>query len=228
VNLFATTFNPLPVETQLSEADGVFLGHYLRKKTVELENGKIATQMIFKMNKEYGLQSELLGQEEIIIHYPGGKTPEKTILVEGVPKFVQGEKVLIFTKSIDNRNWGLNLGLGVYKIINYGKETLMINHQFPQHPVVGQVPLTKFESHLREVKKASFKDVYSYQEIGPYEQMRSPASSYSSTPKRVPASENSDEDVAHPRSESVWVFLIVMGLFGGIIRHLRQKPLRPK
>lgn len=220
-NAFATTFAPLPVEKQLAEADGVFIGHYLKKKTIELEDGKIATQMIFKMNKEYGLQSDLLGQEEIIIHYPGGKTPQKKIVIEGVPKFLPGEKVLIFTKSINNRNWGLNLGLGAYKIVNYGKETLMINHQFPEHPIIGQVPLIDFETHLREIKKASFKEVYTYQEIGPYQ--RSPAS-VSEISGRKPASINQEKQEPVPSSENVWAFLIVLGFFGGIIRHHHQKP----
>ena len=220
VNIFATTFSPLPIEKQLAEADGVFIGHYLKKKTIELEDGKLATQMIFKMNKEYGLQSDLLGQEEIIIHYPGGKTSSKRVVVEGVPTFLKGEKALIFTKSINNRNWGLNLGLGTYKIINYGREILMINHQFPHHPVIGQVQLSDFETHLREVKKASFKEVYTYQEKGPYQ--RSPASVESSHPLRKPAS-SIEKDETVPDSENVWAFLIVLGLFGGLIRHHHQK-----
>lgn len=69
----ATTFKIQQVDQQLRQADGVFIGHYLKKTFIELEDGSIATQMVFKMKKEVGLQSELLGMDEVFIHYPGGK-----------------------------------------------------------------------------------------------------------------------------------------------------------
>ncbi len=75
--VFATTFQIQQVDQQLRSADGLFIGHYLKKKYVQLEDGSIATQMVFRMQREIGLQSDLLGMDEVFIHYPGGKWKDK-------------------------------------------------------------------------------------------------------------------------------------------------------
>ena len=41
-----------PVEQQVKEADGIVVGHFLRKKYVKLDAGGTATQMFFKMKQE--------------------------------------------------------------------------------------------------------------------------------------------------------------------------------
>lgn len=111
----ATTFRIQPIENQIKEADGLFQGNFLRKKTIALEDGRLATQMIFKMSKEVGLQSDFFGMDEVIVHYPGGTLNGITSQVDGVPEFVSGEKVVLFIRNVDNRYWGLNLGYGSFK-----------------------------------------------------------------------------------------------------------------
>lgn len=156
---FATTFKVQSIDQQLKHADGVLLGHYLESKTIRLESGKLATQMIFKMEREFGLQSELFGMDEVIVHYPGGELDDVRIEVQGVPKFVPGEKVVVFTRSHNNRYWGLNLGMGTYKYINYGNEKLLVNTIFPSHPKMGQISLGEFEKAVRKIKGSQMKEV---------------------------------------------------------------------
>ena len=70
--------------------------------------------------------------DEVIVHYPGGKLNDKHMKVEGVPEFTPGEKVLLFIKSVNNRYWGMNLGFGSFRVINYGKEIILVNYILTQ------------------------------------------------------------------------------------------------
>lgn len=219
--LQATTFSPQPIEQQITESDGLFQGNFLKSKTIELENGSLATQMIFKMTKEVGLQSDFFGMDEVIVHYPGGKLKDKHIKVEGVPEFFPGEKVMLFIRSVDNRYWGMNLGFGSYKVINYGKETVMINYIFPLHPQVGQVSLEHFEKLVKKIKGSSLKVVRTMQYPTASDQnqiQRLPASEIERQNRTVASkSEQLDNQEDQPNFNVFWLIL-GLGLFGGLFR----------
>lgn len=220
-SLQATTFSPQPIEQQITESDGLFQGNYLRSKTVELENGSLATQMIFKMTKEVGLQSDFFGMDEVIVHYPGGKLQDKHVKVEGVPEFVPGEKVILFIRSVENRYWGMNLGFGTFKVINYGNETVMINYIFPLHPQVGQVSLEHFEKLVKKIKGSSLKVVQSmhYPTASDQNQIqRMPASEIEGQNRTVASkTEQLDNQEDQPNLNVFWLIL-ALGFFGGIFR----------
>jgi len=225
----ATTFQLQTIDQQIKETDGIVMGHYLKKKTIKLEDGTLATQMIFKMSKEFGLQSELFGMDEVIIHYPGGQFEGQTVKVEGVPSFVSGEKVVLMIKSVNNRYWGLNLGFGTFKVINYGKETILVNTLFPMDPQVGQVKMEDFEKSVKLIKKSSLKVVLTPEyptEEESVETARMPAS-VSEGKKRAIASnlEQSENEVSQPRLNTYWLVL-GLALLGGLFRFIRQKEAR--
>jgi hypothetical protein len=217
--LQATTFRPQPIEQQIKESDGLMQGHYLKKKTIQLEDGTLATQMLFKMNKEVGLQSELFGMDEVIVHYPGGKLGDKHIKVEGVPNFVTGEKVVLFIRNINNRYWGMNLGFGSYKMVNFGKETILVNSIFPDIPKIGQVKWGDFESAVKSIKGVSLRYVDA-QTDGPLK--------HQLKQDRLPASERQNRSVASVAEQvennqdapilSVFWLVILLGFAGGIFR----------
>jgi hypothetical protein len=220
-SLQATTFKPQPIEQQITEADGVFQGNYLKSKTIELDNGSLATQMIFKMTREVGLQSDFFGMDEVIVHYPGGKLRDKHVKVEGVPEFVPGEKVILFIRSIDNRYWGMNLGFGSYKVINYGNETVMINYIFPLHPQVGQVSLQHFEKLVKKIKGSNLKVVKTMQYPTAPDQVqvnRLPASEFEGQNRTVASkSEQLDNQEDQPNLNVFWL-IIALGVIGGFFR----------
>ncbi len=215
----ATTFRPQPIEQQIKESDGLFLGHYLKKKTVKLENGTLATQMYFKMTKEVGLQSELFGLDEIIVHYPGGKLGDHHIQVEGVPKFVQGEKVVLFIKNINQRYWGMNLGFGSFKMVNFGKETVLVNTIFPDLPKIGQVKWGEFELAVKSIKGLNLRTIDSLERSEVQEQ---------NVPNRLPASEGQNRSLASVSEEdqnkheapilNIFWLVVILGIAGGIFR----------
>lgn len=217
----ATTFRPQPINQQIQESDGLFQGNYLRSKTVELEDGALATQMFFKMTKEVGLQSDFFGMDEVIVHYPGGKLNDKHMKVEGVPTFTPGEKVLLFIKSVNNRYWGMNLGFGSFRVINYGKEIVLVNYIFPEHPQFGQVSFGHFEREVKRIKGSSLKVVQSTEyptQLDQSEMQRIPAS-VSEGQNRTVASKTEELDNQDGQSTlNVFWLIMALGLIGGMFR----------
>jgi hypothetical protein len=215
----ATTFKPVTMPEQIREADGVIIGHYLKKKTVLLENGKVATQMIFQMDRELGMNSDLFGTNEVIIHFPGGTLNGITTMVQGVPAFTPGEKVVLMARSVENRYWGLNLGLGSFRVINYGKETMLINSIFPEDPRVGQVPLSEFEGLIRESKGTGLKFVLVPQVEDKLAPERLPASVPVSGKKRSIASVPPERENGETSGglNTFWL-LACLAILGGFFR----------
>jgi hypothetical protein len=220
---WATTFNLQPIEKQLLEADGIVIGHYLESKSVKLESGELATQMIFKVQSEWGMQSDLFGLEEVIVHYPGGKLEGLHVQIQGVPEFVVGEKVAIFTKNLENRFWGLNLGFGTYKVVNFGNETILVNTLFPEDPKVGQVPIEKFETLVREIKGSDLKIVRTHLPEEQPTESRTPAS-LNEGQKRSIASEIDQVDNREVQSDlSVFWLVAILAFAGGMFRLVRAR-----
>ncbi len=224
-SLGATTFKVQPIEQQIKESDGIFQGNFLRSKGVELENGSIATQMIFKMTKESGLQSELFGMDEIIVHFPGGRVKDRTVKVDGVPEFIPGEKVVLFIRNVSNRYWGMNMGFGTFKVVNYGKQTILVNSVFPHHPQVGQVAIEYFEKAVKDIKGSNLKVVHSefYPTNPDQAQLRAPASIVEEGQNRSVASksEESENDGSKPIN-MLWL-IVLLGFSGGVFRLSRIK-----
>lgn len=212
------------IDQQLKHADGVFIGHYLTKKYVRLEDGSVATQMVFKMRKELGLQSDLLGMDEVLIHYPGGKWEDKVIEVDGLPEFIPGEHVVVFTKNIKNRYWGLNLGMGTYKIVRYGKEPMMVNTLFPEDRKMGQLKLEDFEKAVRLSKGGSLKVVTVQQyPIEREREERSPASELQGKNRTVAGgSEEEENKTAENGFHPMWL-LAFLAFMGSCFRLARQR-----
>ena len=219
----STTFKPVGVDVQLKEADGVIIGHYLKSKYIQLEDGSFATQMIFKMNKEWGMQSDLFGMDEIIIHYPGGSMNGNTSVVQGVPKFVVGEKVALLAKNVDNRFWGLNLGFGSFKVINYGNETMLINSVFPQDSQVGQIKLKDFELLVKEIKGSNLKAVSTIQNLSPSEMGRLPASYRQEKSRAIASDVFAEDNKAERPAFNVYWLLALLAFSGAFSRFLVKR-----
>lgn len=223
----ATVFQIQPVDQQIKEADGIVIGHYLRSRSVKLDDGTIATQMIFKMNKEVGLQSELFGMDEIIVHYPGGKYGGLNVRVEGVPQFVSGENVVLMIRSHHDRYWGQNLGFGTFKVVNYGNDKMIINTLFPHDRKAGQLKLDEFERLVKVIKGSSLKvvmaPVYPTESDSPVAD-RAPASVVEEGKNRAIASKTEQEEniPGGPGFSTLWL-VFVLAVMGGIFRFMKQR-----
>ncbi len=223
----ATVFERQPVEQQIREADGIFVGHYLRKKAIRLEDGSIVTQMIFKMSRETGLQSELFGMDEVIVHYPGGTVGEETVRVHGVPEFVSGENVVLMIKTNQDRFWGMNLGFGSFKVVNYGKERMIINTLFPTDRNVGQKKLEEFERLVKTIKGSSLRTVLAPSNQPPSQGERLPATNVPLVGKKRSIASNSDqEENGDGQSVNPLWLVLTLAAMGGVFRLIRQRTSR--
>ena len=226
--VFATVFQPQPIEQQIMEADGIVVGHYLKSKSIKLEDGSIATQMIFKMNLEYGIQSEFFGMEEIIVHYPGGSVGDEIVKVEGVPEFIPGENVVLMIKNSHHRYWGLNLGFGTFKLVKYGKDKIMVNTLFPDDSKVGQVKYEEFEKSVRTIKGSGLKIVYNLIHIEEKSEKkidRLPSSEAEGKNRTIASNDEIEENVFSSGISTVWL-LMTLAFMGGIFRYLKKKTVK--
>jgi hypothetical protein len=227
---FSTVFQRQPIDQQIKEADAIMVGHYLRSQSVRLEDGSIATQMIFKMNHELGIHADHFGTDEIIIHYPGGQIDQEVMQVEGVPKFYPGEKVALMIKATPDRFWGMNLGFGTFKIINYGKDHILVNTIFPDDNKVGQIKFDEFLNKIKKIKETQLKVVKSDIPDVPQNFItsadRQPASVGENGKKRSIASEEFQSDNIHRPQVSVLWLVIILAVMGGIYRLVKRKSLK--
>lgn len=219
----ATVFQPQPVNQQIKESDGIIIGHYLKSRPIKLDDGTIATQMIFKMKKEYGLQSDLFGMDEVIVHYPGGKIGEEEVRVEGVPQFVSGEHVVLMIKSQQDRYWGMNLGFGTFKVVNYGKEPMIINTIFPNDRTVGQVRLEDFERSVKAIKGISLKVVLTPEYPSEMDNERAPASIPEGKNRAIASKTEEVENNEDQPHLSVFWLVAFLAVLGGFFRLMRQR-----
>jgi hypothetical protein len=220
----ATTFMKIPISQQIKESDGIIVGHFLRQKSVKLEDGSIATQMFFKMNKELGFQSDFFGMDEVIVHYPGGTLEGITSEVEGVPRFVPGEQIALFTKNVDNRSWGMNLGYGSFKVVNYGKDVMLLNTVFPEDSKVGQISLENFESSIRDIKGSNLKVVQAPETLSQEETLGRMPASVAEGKNRSLASKNEENENRGSDSGMDMKWLVIcLAALGGIVRFMRPR-----
>ncbi|HLT22024.1 MAG TPA: hypothetical protein VKZ84_01205, partial [Bacteriovoracaceae bacterium] len=109
-----------------------------------------------------------------------------------------------------NRFWGLNLAMGSYKIVNYGKETLLINNVFPNDPQNSQIALSDFEQKVKDIKGSSLRVVQSLELM---EQNGSSEGKNRSIASIDSPEENELEQASRPGT--FWL-LVFLGLAGAI------------
>lgn len=214
----ATLFIPQPLETQLTEADGILVGQYLKKESVELEDGQIATKMFFKVDQEFGLQTDVFKNNEVIVHYPGGQLKDRGMRVDGVPSFVSGTPVVLMIKNVDNRFWGMNLALGTFHVVKFGDTQYLINKLFPTQAGLGQTKFFDFEKLVRKVKGQNLKVVYSDTEVTETTPSRSIASVETEVGnfRKVAANSEKVENEEESSMGQIWWLVGLLGALGVI------------
>lgn len=225
----ATVFEVQTIEQQIKESDAVMVGHFLKSKSIKLDDGSIATQMIFKMDKEFGLQSDLYQMDEVIIHFPGGTIGDQTTKVDGTPSFISGESVALMIKTVSDRYWGLNLGMGSFKIINYGNEKLIINSIFPSDRKISQIKLEDFEKSIKKIKGTGLKEVVvsnDFMEASTRERNRVPASVKEGKNRSLASKPDQQEDREEPRSLNTSWLVLLLAFMGVVFKLSRSKEVK--
>ncbi len=156
---WATTFVPLPLEKMLVPADAILVGDFLRSQAVVLEDGTVATEAHFRIEREWGVNAAEYGISEVKVYYPGGSPiGHDAVWIEGAPQFVVGEKnVLLMRQHDDGRLWVQGLAMGTFRVVRVGATSLLVNAIFPDNVALSQIPMEAFLKEVSEIKQASLK-----------------------------------------------------------------------
>lgn len=211
----ATTFSPLTIKTQIKQSDSIVKGRVISEFSEINENGEIVTVVDILADKWIGTEA----QSDIIqVYYRGGVVGDKAVLIEGAPEFTVGEKVIVFTKKVHEKNYIVNLGLGKFSLKKLGDEYVLVNQIFPRKPQVGQMRLDKFIDLSQWVKKERFTERYKDK----YEIMQEKQASIKTKVKkgRKIASIGKEEN-SEPKSATWLVFLF--GLLGAVFIIIKKR-----
>jgi len=160
--VYATSFQPVPLEKMLAPANAIVVADFMDSHAIELEDGTIATEARFRLEKEWGIEAEEYGISEIKVFFPGGEINGKGLHVEGAPRFVSGEKnILLLSQQDDGRFWVQGLAMGTFKVVRAGQETLIINSIFPNNTEISQITLDAFLRKVAAVKSSPVKEIAS-------------------------------------------------------------------
>jgi hypothetical protein len=151
----ATTFIPVTIKKQIVESSGIIEGEVLAISSEESRDGRIYSRVFLKANKWLDTDVE---NNHIEVFYPGGKVGDHVYKIQGAPEFKVGEKVVLFTKKLEDKNYVMNLGLGKFSIKNLGRTQLIVNQIYPNRPEVGQMRLSNFYELAQEIKGKKFSE----------------------------------------------------------------------
>lgn len=216
---WATSFQPVPIEKMIQPADAIMIGDFLNSKSVELEDGTIATEARFKIEKETGLDAEEFGLSEIKVYYPGGKIGRKHVAVEGVPEFVSGEKNVLFLNQLeDGRLWIQGLAMGTFKVVKIGQSTLLINSVFPSNPELSRIEMSKFLRKVSSTKSQGLKEIHSDKYMHELQKDRTRTVSVEQTgnSRSIASKGGERENKNEPNLMNSFWLIILLGALGGI------------
>ncbi len=226
---WATTFQPVPLDKMLAPADAILLGDFLTSKTVELEDGSLATEARFKIEKELGLDAEDFGLSEIKVFYPGGKLGTRTTQVEGVPSFVPGEKnVVLLSLQEDGRLWVQGLAMGTFKVVRLGRKTMLINSVFPAHPEISRQEMGKFLRKVSDIKGKSLKEIHSDKYVleSQKDRSRQVASVAKGNSRSIASAADGIENKTEPNVMNSFWLIMIFGFLGALTTWWGRQKMR--
>jgi hypothetical protein len=157
---WATSFHPVPIEQLIETSDAIVVADFLGSKSIVLEDGMIATESRFRLETEVGLAAFEHGFRDILVYHPGGLVQGKALQVEGVPRFVIGEKNVLMLKALDDgRLWVQGLAMGTFKMVRIGDQNLIINPIFPDDHRLSMIKFDTFQAKVDSIKKQALRAV---------------------------------------------------------------------
>lgn len=212
---WATTFMPVPLEKMIVPADAVMMGDFLRSQSVVLEDGSVATEAHFRIERELGIEADAYGISEVKVYYPGGtiKGGER-LEVEGAPQFVGGEKNVLLLKQLDDgRLWIQGLAMGTFKVVRMGGTPVLVNAVFPENPALSLIPLEAFMKEVAEIKQQGLKAPLSDKYIREMEKARTASASSSGNSRSIASVSTTSDNNQEPNVlDSFWLVTLLASL----------------
>jgi hypothetical protein len=213
---WATTYQPVSIEKMVTGADAILMGDYLKSQTIKTEDGLVATEAIFRIEREMGIDAEEFGLSEIKVYYPGGDSGQSGVRIDGAPSFVPGEKsVLLLSQHTDGRLWIQSMALGTFKVLKIGSKTFLMNSVFPGNPELSHIEISEFIKKVGIYKDEPFKEVYTDKYTIQYKNRKNQKRDLSRGKSRSIASQsNQIETTSEPNIMNSFWLLLILGLMG--------------
>ena len=146
-SLSATTFWPIPIESQIQESNAVIYAEYIGKSYKKIVNDQIVTELSFKLIKSAGLNKrELINQNSFKVIHSGGVWQDYVYDVSGTPKFKKKERAILLLKRINKGFWIYNLAMGKYNLVKEEDGKYVKSSIYPNHPKLGTIKYSKFNN----------------------------------------------------------------------------------
>lgn len=213
----ATTFVEIPLKNLIKASNAQVFGEVLSSRVDYNEENEITTFTLIKVTKSLGLENE----DFIEVRTPGGVIGDYGSIVQGSPKFKEGEKVFLFLNKEDEKISSMGLALGTYREKLLGKERVYVNDVFPEKPEFGQMTSDSFIKIIEESKEASFvtklKDKYEL------ENEKIAKENHKKRERSISSTKESKEEVLPTKKiEPLW-FLILLGALGFVFKKREKK-----
>ena len=151
-SLMGTVYVPVSAYRQMKESEAVVQGIYNSKTYKKLSNGKVVTELSFKIVKAVGIpRKDIINKNEFKIIMSGGYWGGLKYHIPGSPVFTKGEEIIALLNRVDRAYWLHNLALGSYRIKRVAGEKRVISYVFPNNKKIGSLGYDEF---LREIVKA--------------------------------------------------------------------------
>lgn len=145
--IHAAMFVPVPIERQISEADGYIRGSYQGLSYKKLPTGEVVSELSFRVSESNGINiKNFLNTKEFKVLIPGGKWQGIVYDVSGAPSFNMGEEVALLLKKEDQNYWISNLSLGKYTLVKKTNSEFLKSSVFPNHPKLGHISYIDFKN----------------------------------------------------------------------------------
>lgn len=164
LNSMATTFIPVPIKDKVADSDVIIFGSYQGKNYKKNNQGKVVTEITFKVNKSVGLSfNQLSANNYFKFQVPGGVWGDRTHTVYGVPKFKDGDKSekVMLLKSNHGEYWVHHFAAGKFNLIEKDGKKLLQSDIFGTQKNVGLIEYNEFEEIL---KRSHFKQALQTQQ----------------------------------------------------------------
>lgn len=137
---------PIPIQKQITEADGVILGEYTGHIYKKDREGRIVTEASFKVYKSSGISSRyLLNTNQFTLHYEGGNWQGLNYENQNAPEFEEKTKYVIL---VEKDSFGFRPyydKLGVYEIKGKNEDEYLRSQAFPGNHHLNKISYKAFD-----------------------------------------------------------------------------------
>lgn len=201
----------IPLSKQLSESNAIIMGEYQDSYVKKLSNGKVVTNVTFKLDKSVGLgNKKQLSKNSFSFVYEGGQWQGINYPNENKPRFITGRRYIVLLVKGEQEFYPFYNRLGVYNVIGRTGEEEVVSQAFPANDTFGANSYNTFNMWVSTVfgegleGLGSDKDVFKNNESG----------------RKIASVDDGSSPITTGYKIPIYWLVIIFGLLGAA--HLRK------